>query len=126
MVTVSARVHGRGGGGNRQESRRLGQVRRGTYPDHLLVQTRRIKKARAPGNVSHHVGRQSDAVPSTPVTAGWSRTEDGSVVWCGRTHSVQFRESRRESHGTRDKKKLETQGPSHSRDGGQEEGDLVG
>ena len=81
MVTVSARVHGRRGGDTCQESRRVGPVRRGTHPGHLPVRTRRIKKARASGHVSHHVGRQSDAIPSTtPATAGWTRTEEGFAV----------------------------------------------
>ena len=137
MITVSARVHGRGGGGSGRESRRVGQVRRGAYPDHLCLQTRCINKARAPGNVSHHVGRQSDAVSSTtPAAAGWSRTSKGSVSFGG-THSGQGRGSQgaggrsravvaRGDTGCRgrDKKRCETPGRSHCRDGRQKVDDI--
>ena len=43
--------------------------------------------------MSNHVGRQSDAVPSTtPAAAGWTRTSRGSVSF-GRIHSGQRRAS---------------------------------
>ena len=59
-----------------------------------FVFKRDVQKRRVPrGKVSHHVGRQSDAVPSsTPAAAGWSRTSRGSVSF-GRPHSGQRRAS---------------------------------
>ena len=91
------------------------------------------------GTVSHHVGRQSDAVPSaTPATAGWARTSRGSLSF-GRTDSGQCRPSRGAGGrpravvargGTggrrRDKKRVETQGSTHCCNGRQEVGSIVG
>ena len=98
-----------------------------------------IKRRAHRGNVSNHVGRQSDAVPSTtPAAAGWSRTSRESVSF-GRSHSGARRASRRAGGGpravvarggagrrSRDKKKGETQGPPHCHDGGQEVGEIGG
>ena len=91
------------------------------------------------GNVSHHVGRQSDAVPSTtPATAGWTRTSRGSLSF-GRTDSGHCSPSRGAGGrpravvargGTggrpRDKKRVETQGSTHCRNGRQEVGSIDG